>query len=334
MKSLFFAGAVTAIMLGMSATATAQGKLTLALVPKKMNNPFFDQARDGCKKAEKELAGRVECYYIGPGEHGGGEEQVQVVQDLITKKVHGIAVSPSNAPAMAKVLERAKAAHIPVITWDSDLLDKDKGLRATYVGTKNYDVGVQLARMVQEIKPNGGEVCIQSGGPAATNHNERMKGIRDTLSGKMAKEPPGDRLTGQNGWSEPESCPLYTNDDFPVAVQQMADIWARYPNLTAFIPTGGAPQLLPQAYRQIAQKYKDRITSKHTALVVANTLPVQMQILKDGLSHGQVGQRPFAMGYKAIYLLKDLVDGKKVPDPIYTGLDLCTPRNVDSCLTK
>ena len=45
-----------------------------------LNNPFFDQARDGCKKAEKELGGAIECLYIGPGEHGGGEEQVQVVE--------------------------------------------------------------------------------------------------------------------------------------------------------------------------------------------------------------------------------------------------------------
>jgi ribose transport system substrate-binding protein len=334
MKRVLLAGALIAIVLGIPTPSNAQAKLTLALVPKKMNNPFFDQARDGCKKAEKELGGRVECYYIGPGEHGGGEEQVQVVQDLITKKVQGIAVSPSNAPAMAKALERAKAARIPVITWDSDLLDKDKALRAAYVGTKNYDFGVQLAKMVQQIKPTGGTLCIQSGGPAATNHNERMKGIRDTLSGKPAKEPPGDRLTGQNGWKEPDGCPLYTNDDFTVAIQQMADILAKYPDLAAFVPTGGAPQLVPQAYRQVVQKYQDRVTSKRTALVVANTLPLQMQMLKDGLSHGQVGQRPFDMGYKAMYLLKDLVEGKKVQDPTYTGLDLCTPENLDSCLMK
>src|SRR5262249_6022796 len=117
-------------------------KLVLALVPKNMNNPFFDQARDGCRKAEKELAGAVECLYIGPGEHGGGEAQVQVVNDRIAKKVDGIAVAPSNAAAMARALEGAKKAGIPVLTWDSDLLDKDKGLRVAYVGTKNYDIGV------------------------------------------------------------------------------------------------------------------------------------------------------------------------------------------------
>jgi ribose transport system substrate-binding protein len=45
-------------------------------------------------------------------------------------------------------------------------------------------------------------------------------------------------------------------------VKQMADIWAKYPDLTAFLPTGGFPQFVPQAYRQVAEKYKDRITSK------------------------------------------------------------------------
>ena len=66
--------------------AAADKKYVFALVPKNMNNPFFDQARDGCKKAEKELSGAVECLYIGPGEHGGGEEQVQVVNDLIARR--------------------------------------------------------------------------------------------------------------------------------------------------------------------------------------------------------------------------------------------------------
>src|SRR5207244_3167272 len=98
----------------------AADKYVFALVPKNTNNPFFDQARDGCKKAEAELAGAVECLYIGPGEHGGGDEQVQVVADLIAKGVDGIAVSPSNAAAMASVLPDAKAKGIPVLTWDSD----------------------------------------------------------------------------------------------------------------------------------------------------------------------------------------------------------------------
>ena len=219
-----------------------------------MNNPFFDQARDGCKQAEKELDGAIECLYIGPGEHGGGEEQVQVVNDLIARRVDGIAVSPSNAPAMGRALIEAQKAGIPVLTWDSDLLERDEKLRIAYVGTNNYEIGRQPAIQVETIKPKGGTICIQSGGAAAANHNERMQGLRDTLSGEPSKTPPGKRLTGQNSWTEVDGCPLYTNDDFPVAVQQMEDILGKYPQLDAFVPTGGFPQFLPQAYRKVAEK--------------------------------------------------------------------------------
>jgi ribose transport system substrate-binding protein len=321
----------TALALSLGAASAQDKKYTFALVPKNMNNPFFDQALAGCKKAEKELAG-VSCLYIGPGEHGGGEEQVQIVNDLIAKKVDGIAVSPSNAAAMASALEAAKKAGIPVLTWDSDLLTKDKALRTAYVGTKNYDIGVNIAKLVQQIKPNGGTICIQSGGAAAANHNERMQGIRDTLAGVTGTTAPGNRLNGEKGWKEADGCPLYTDDDFPRSVQQMEDILGKYPNLDAFTPTGGFPQFLPDAYRKVAEKVKAKIADGSLALVVADTLPVQMDLMKAGLSKGQVGQRPFEMGYKAMFFLKDLKEGKTVADPTYTGLDVCTPATAATCI--
>ena len=330
MLKLLLTGAVAVgALVAVSASTQAADPYTFALVPKNTNNPFFDQALAGCKKAEAELKGAVKCLYIGPGEHGGGDEQAQMVGDLITKKVDGIAVSAANAPAIANALKGAAAAKIPVLTWDSDLLPADKGLRAAYVGTHNYDIGANIAKLVMQIKPKGGTICIQSGGAAAANHNERMQGIRDTLSGTKSAESPGVRLTGQNGWTEVAGCPLYTNDDFPLSVQQMEDILAKYPNLDAFTPTGGFPQFVPDAYEKVASKYKDKIASGALALVVADTLPVQIDLMKKGLSAGQVGQRPFEMGYKAMYFLKDIKDGKAPPaDPTYTGLDVCTPKNV------
>jgi ribose transport system substrate-binding protein len=325
--------AAVATLVAFNHGAMAQEPLDLALVPKNVNNPFFDQARDGCKKAEAELAGQIECRYIGPGEHGGGEEQLQMVNDLIAAGVDGIAVSPSNAASMASALAQAKAAGIPVLTWDSDLLPENADLRIAYVGTKNYDIGVNLAKIVQDIKPDGGTICIQSGGAAAANHNERMQGIRDTLSGATGTTAPGERLEGANGWTEVDGCPLYTDDDFPRSVQQMEDILARYPDLDAFVPTGGFPQFVPDAYRQAVTKYKDKIASGELALVVADTLPVQIELMKEGLSAGQVGQRPFEMGNKVIHAIFDMKGGAAAPaDPTYTGLDVCTPKNVDTCI--
>src|SRR5437762_11789727 len=52
-------------------------------------------------------------------------------------------------------------------------------LRLAYIGTHNYDIGVGLAKLVMGVKPKGGKICLQSGGAAAANHNERLQGIRD-----------------------------------------------------------------------------------------------------------------------------------------------------------
>jgi ribose transport system substrate-binding protein len=331
-KLLLGAAGVAALLAFTDTAALAQDKPVFALVPKNTNNPFFDQARDGCMKAQEEF-GDFECLYIGPGEHGGGEEQLQVVNDLIARQVDGIAVSPSNAPAIATALTGAADAGIPVLTWDSDLLPEHQDLRIAYVGTKNYDIGVNLAKRVQELKPDGGSICIQSGGAAAANHNERMQGIRDTLAGVDGTEPPGERLEGANGWTEIDGCPLYTDDDFMRANQQLEDILAREPDLDAFVPTGGFPQFIPDAYRAAVEPHKGRIESGELALVVADTLPVQMELMAEGLSLGQVGQRPFEMGYQSMVFLRQIHQGGENPeDPTYTGLDVCSPDNADTCI--
>jgi ribose transport system substrate-binding protein len=78
---------------------------------------------------------------------------------------------------------------------------------------------------------------------------------------------------------------------------------------------------------------KDKIDSGELALVVADTLPMQMDLLKEGLSHGQVGQRPFDMGYQTMHFLLDIVEnGKNPEDPTFTGLDVCTPDNAETCI--
>lgn len=318
-KYLVGAAAIALAVAGSAHPVEAAGKkLVFALVPKNTNNPFFDQARDGCMKAAKEIGG-IQCLYIGPAD-ATEQEQVELIQDLISRRVDGIAVSASNAPAIGKVLVRAKEAHIPVVTWDSDILPQDKNLRATYIGTRNEQIGIQVAERAMALKPNGGTYCIQSGGPAAQNMNERLKGMLETL--------PADK------WHQVAGCPLYNNDDFPLSITQMTDILAKYPHLDAFLNAGGAPEMVTKAYRALMDKYAERVKSKDLVLVFVETLPMQMDLLKDGLSDGQIGQRPYQMGYKAIYALNDLTQGKPVPDPIIIGLDVCTPENIATCKAK
>ena len=112
----------------------------------------------------------------------------------------------------------------------------------------------------------------------------------------------------------------------------MGDNGAANPDLTAFLSTGAFTQWFDNAYRQAAEPYKARMDSGDLTIVVADTLPMQIAQTRDGLGNGLVGQRPYEMGYKAMYILKDIVEGKNVEDPIFTGLDVCNNQNINTCV--
>ena len=163
-----------------------------------------------------------------------------------------------------------------------------------------------------------------------------MQGIRDELSGTKSAASPGDRLTGQNGWTEAEGCPLYTDDDFPRVGAAVRGLHGEEPEPRRLRADRRLPAVHPRRQpRRGRASTRTRSPSKSLALVVADTLPVQIEQMKEGLSLGQVGQRPFEMGYKTMMALRDMKDGKAAPaDPTYTGLDVCTPETADTCIAK
>lgn len=329
MKRLLLLAACASLLAVAAGPTQAQDK-TLAIVVKGLDNPFFGVMGEGCAKWNSENQGKgYTCLFTGPASSADEQGEVQIVDDLLTKGVAAIAISPSNAPAMANLLKQRNPT-IPVMTIDADLGKEDAGLRKTYLGTDNYLMGVKMAEHLKGLKPEGGTVCLQLGNVAADNINARAAGFRDTAGGEKGIE----RLTGQGGWTEVEGCPVFTNDQADLANQQMADTFIAKSDLTAFVLVGGWAQFAPQAYAQVTDQVMDKLKSKSLVIVAGDVLPPQIEALKAGRSHVQIGQRPFEMGYRAPTVMIDLIEGKQVEDPIYTGLDECTPENVDSCLAK
>ena len=161
------------------------------------------------------------------------------------------------------------------------------------------------------------------GNAAADNILRRASGTRDSLSGKKGVE----MLKGEGGWTEIAGCPVFTNDDGPKGVQAMSDILTANPKLDAFVIEGGWPLFgAPQPYRQLTDQFKSQIADKSLVIVAADTIGDEVAMAKEGRVEALVGQRPFEMGYKAPTVMIDLISGKKVEDPVFTGLDECTRR--------
>jgi ribose transport system substrate-binding protein len=299
--------------IAMMATPALAQTYKFVIVPKAMNNPFFDFARDGCEKRAKEL-GNIECIYKGPVEHEPAT-QAQIIQDFITQKVDGLAISVADVAAMTKSIDAATAAGIPVITFDADAPGSK---RIAYIGTNNKEFGLALGKQLLQLRPNGGKYAMVSGGPGAKNLAERVDGVREALKGSK--------------WTEVSGSPTFCNDDPALAIQQMTDLQTATPDLAAIIPVGGWPMFAPEGFKAFASKNKKDIDSGKFTLVVADTLKMQLELLRDGYANALVGQRPFEMGEKAMDTLVAIKKGEKVPEIVYTGLDLVTKDNVAKML--
>jgi len=324
---LLFAAAALALGAG-----PALAKKNLVIVVKGLDNPFFEAIHQGCEKWNKEnAASEYACVYTGPASTSDEAGEVQIVTDKLNDPdTVAMAISPSNAPLIANAIKSANPK-IPVMTVDADLKKEDAALRKTYLGTDNYLMGFKLGQYLIKAQPKGGTFCTIEGNPAADNILRRAQGSRDAMSGK--KDLPA--LKGEGGWTEVAGCPVFTNDDGAKGVQAMTDILTANPKLNAFVIEGGWPLFgAPQPYRQLFGPMKDKIASNAFSIVAADTIGDEVAIAKEGLVTALVGQRPFEMGYKAPSVMIDLVEGKKVEDPVFTGLDECTKATADTCVQK
>ncbi|MDB5527503.1 MAG: sugar transporter substrate-binding protein [Devosia sp.] len=330
MKKIVLFVAVAALALSGSQAFAA--KKQLVIVVKGLDNPFFEAIHQGCLKWNSENAdSEYECFYTGPASTSDEAGEAQILQDILSKPdTAAVAISPSNAPLIANTLKSA-APTIPVMTLDADLTKADVALRKTYLGTDNYLMGQKIGEYIKAAKPDGGTICTIEGNAAADNILQRAQGMRDALTGQKGLAA----LAGEGGWTEVAGCPVFTNDDGAKGVQAMSDILAANPELDAFGIMGGWPLFgAPQPYRDLFKPLADRIASNDFAIGAADTIGDEVAIAKEGLVTALVGQRPFEMGYKAPSVMIDLIEGKPVADPVFTGLDECTKDTTDTCIQK
>ena len=128
---------------------------------------------------------------------------------------------------------------------------------------------------------------------------------------------------------------MFTNDDGAKGVQAMTDILAANPDLDAFGIMGGWPLFGHRSPTATSSsRSPTRSPSDDFVIGAADTIGDEVAIAKEGLVTALVGQRPFEMGYKAPSVMIDLIKGKTVDDPVFTGLDECTKDTADTCIQK
>jgi ribose transport system substrate-binding protein len=293
--------------------AHAAGKPTFAIVPKSISVAFYADVEKGCKEEGDKLG--VNVIYTGP-DTPDPAKQVQILQDLVSRGVDGFAVAPMDAESVIGVIDAALKKGIKVITFDSD---SPKSKRIAFVGTNNYQGGVEAGKAYAAIQADG-KFAVITGGLAAANHNERGAGFRGALKAAGGK------------YTEISGSPFPCNDDAAKSIQIIQDVLTRYPDINGFFFSGGWPLFgAAEAYVR-AVDVNHRI--ENLAVVSFDSLPEELALLKKQYVDALIGQRPYAMGVKSVDVLNDLVQGKTVPAVIDTGVDVITQDNVDQFLKK
>ena len=162
MKFPVAAGVLSLSIAALTLAKAADQPRVFALVPKSISVPFYNDVERGMNDEAKKIG--IQAKFTGPPT-ADAAQQVQILQDLVSQGISGIAVAPMDADSVIGVIASARRKGIPVITFDSD---SPKADRISFVGTNNLVGGEKGGEAFKKLMPKG-KFAIITGGLAAVN---------------------------------------------------------------------------------------------------------------------------------------------------------------------
>lgn len=261
-------------------------------------DPFWNIAEAGAVRAGKDLD--VDVTVLMPA--NGAPEQQNMLEDLVTRGITGIAVSPIDAANQINLLNGI-AERATLITHDSDAPDAN---REVFIGVDNYVAGRMCGRLVKEALPDGGKVMILVGRMEQDNARLRRQGVIDELLDRSEDstrfDPPGEVLKGDRFTILGT---LTDNFDRTRAKANAEDTLSRYPDVDGMV--GLFAYNPPMVLEALSGAGKLKLVK----VIGFDEADATLQGIIDGNVHGTVVQNPYMYGYKSVEVLKKLADGDR-----------------------
>ena len=318
------------VLLWLVATASAY---KIAIVPKMTSaDAFYGLTHEGCKDRVKSISmdnnNNVTCYYIGTHD-ASVEGSLEILNELIDDDtVDGITISVLDPEAYTPVINRGIAQGKPIITFDSDAPDSN---RLAYVGTDNYALGRELAKLLKQVKPDGGTYGIVSG--FGVNLADRVQGVRDVLDDSL--------------WVEVSESPKNGYEDSDKSLARMWDLVQENKDIGAIVSVVGLVRRVycwsalqscffevyflishillfvpfQPMFKENTTDWKNFVDSNRDVLtVIADTLPIQLELMQINYVDALVGQLPYTMGMQSADTLLHVIEATKRGTPLDQAL--------------
>ena len=160
------------------------GALTVALVLKTLNNPFFVEMEAGAREAADSLG--IELVVQAPEREIDVEKQMQIVENLLQRRVDALLITPSGSREIVPAVVKANEAGIPVVVVDTRVdasaLGEAGGRISSFIGSDNVDGGRIAGRFVAERLGGQGRVAVLEGIPGHETGDSRLTGFREVLA--------------------------------------------------------------------------------------------------------------------------------------------------------
>jgi len=277
-----------------------------------VGNPYWVDARLGLEDKARQLG--VLSDFRGPT---GSDPNMQVAEfeQILARKPAGILIAPAS-DALRPMINRAVESGVPVVCIDTD---DPLSERYTYIGTDNYNAGVQTGELLAKSIGGKGEVGLLMI-PGQSNLEGRARGCRDALA-----KYPGIRI-------------VKTGNDQALSdeAQKVArSILQAYPNLAGFACVDAAGgEGCAVAVNEVGKGGVVKI-------IAMDKNETTLQYIEQGLIDASIAQRTYTMAYMGVELLYDLqhnnirlVDNWRsagivpLPNTIDTGTLVITKANV------
>jgi len=292
-------------------TATAcnrgagNGKKTIAVIPKGVSHHFWQSVKAGADSAGKEF--NVEIVWKGAAQETDISGQINIVEDMINRRVDGIVLAPSHGDSLVPMVERAQNQNIPVTIFDSGI-STEKYL--SYVSTDNRHGGEVAAERMGEKLGGKGKVAILGVKKGSVSTDEREQGFESVIKQKF----PNIQIVQ---W-------LYGEANATKSLSVAEDILTAHPDLNGLFASNESS--IVGAVRAVRQ----RNLGGKVLLVGFDSSPDLVQNVREGAIDSLVLQNPFKMGYEGVQTVVDKLNGKTPERRIDTGVKLLTKENLDT----
>ncbi len=282
----------------------AGAKPYIPVISKGFQHQFWQAVKLGSQNAAKDF--NVDITFEGPETEAMVDKQVEMFQTALDKKPAAICLAAVDSKAFIPLLEKAKAANIPVIGFDSGV---DSDIPLATAATDNVAAAAAAADHMAQLIGGSGEVAIIAHDQTSRTGIDRVKGFTDQIKNKY----PNIKIVDTQ----------YGGGDQLKSTDIAKAVIGAHPNLKGYFGANEGSII------GVLNAAKELNMGGKLVIIGYDSGQQQLDAIRSGLEAGAITQDPIGIGYKCVEAAVKAIKGEKLDKNIDTGFMWYDKTNID-----